>query len=88
MKLVSIYQWVFDDVEFGIRLRDFRVAAGLDQKQVAALLGVTSSYVSAMERGRITDGIPVRIIVRASNLMEIEPGMFFALQRVASPRNE
>lgn len=41
---------------FGDRLREARVAAGLTQEQLGFALGVTKSSVSAWENGRETPG--------------------------------
>jgi transcriptional regulator with XRE-family HTH domain len=39
-------------METGMRLKLFRVSAGLKQRQVAEALGVTSDFVSMIERGK------------------------------------
>ena len=41
---------------FGERLRDLRRARGVSQKQMAASLGVSAAYLSALEHGR--RGVP------------------------------
>jgi transcriptional regulator with XRE-family HTH domain len=37
---------------FGARLRDLRRAKGVSQKEMAAALGVSAAYLSALEHGR------------------------------------
>ncbi|MBS9721648.1 helix-turn-helix transcriptional regulator [Tianweitania sp. BSSL-BM11] len=37
---------------FGARLRQLRQARGVEQKEMAAALGVSASYLSALEHGR------------------------------------
>jgi transcriptional regulator with XRE-family HTH domain len=37
---------------FGVRLRELRAQRGITQKQMAAALGVTPAYLSALEHGR------------------------------------
>ena len=39
-------------MEIGLRLKLFRLAAGLKQKEVAQALDLTVNYVSMVERGR------------------------------------
>lgn len=41
---------------FGLKLRELRRARGVSQKQMAASLGVSAAYLSALEHGR--RGIP------------------------------
>ena len=45
---------MFDRKLFGQRLRELRKAAGVKQHQLAALLELTSTQVSDMERGNTT----------------------------------
>ena len=37
---------------FGARIRDLRAERGISQKQMAAALGVSAAYLSALEHGR------------------------------------
>lgn len=39
-------------MDLALRLKLFRVAAGLKQQEVSETLGVTTNYVSMIERGR------------------------------------
>lgn len=41
---------------FGVRLRELRKAAGTSQKEMAAAIGVSAAYLSALEHGR--RGVP------------------------------
>jgi transcriptional regulator with XRE-family HTH domain len=41
---------------FGLRIRELRKARGVSQKEMAAALGVTPAYLSALEHGR--RGVP------------------------------
>ena len=41
-----------NDIEFGERLKNIRKSVGISQRQIAAYLGVTQSYVSKCEKGK------------------------------------
>jgi transcriptional regulator with XRE-family HTH domain len=47
---------------FGLKLRELRRAKGVSQKEMAAALGVSAPYLSALEHGR--RGIPTWVMVQ------------------------
>ncbi|GLS30078.1 Helix-turn-helix domain-containing protein [Mesorhizobium albiziae] len=47
---------------FGLKLRELRRAKGVSQKQMAASLGVSAAYLSALEHGR--RGMPNWVMVQ------------------------
>jgi transcriptional regulator with XRE-family HTH domain len=47
---------------FGLKLRELRRAKGVSQKQMAASLGVSAAYLSALEHGR--RGLPNWVMVQ------------------------
>lgn len=46
---------VNDAASLGAAVREFRVARGLSQAQLAAAIGVHRSYLSDLERGHVTE---------------------------------
>jgi len=47
---------------FGVRLRALRRQKGVSQKEMAAALGVSASYLSALEHGR--RGVPTFVLLQ------------------------
>lgn len=47
---------------FGLKLRELRRAKNVSQKEMAAALGVSAAYLSALEHGR--RGIPTWVLVQ------------------------
>jgi transcriptional regulator with XRE-family HTH domain len=47
---------------FGLKLRQLRHANGVSQKEMAAALGISAAYLSALEHGR--RGIPTWVMVQ------------------------
>lgn len=60
-------------MDVGLRLKLFRVAAGLKQKDVAARLGVTSNFVSMVERGKRDPTL--KFLQEFARLVEIPPAV-------------
>jgi len=48
---------ISDPSSFGTAIREFRVACGLSQAEVSAAVGIHRSYLSALERGHITEQV-------------------------------
>ena len=73
---------------FGARVRALRAARGISQKRMAAELGLSAAYVSALERGRRgrpTSGL-VRQICGYFNLIWDEAEDLARLARLSHPR--
>lgn len=51
----------FDQTEFGNRLRERRKSLGITQNELAITVGVTSEYISRLERGIRTPSVDVVI---------------------------
>lgn len=81
--IYSTYEYIFDDVDFGIEVRDWRQRNGMTQAEFAEAIGDghTSSYVSMMECGRLPEGLPMRTFVRVCNIIDKDPFHFFAMQK-------
>jgi len=73
---------------FGVRMRELRAAKGVTQKQMAAALGVSPAYLSALEHGR--RGAPnwalVQKIVGYFNVIWDEAEALQYLAAVSHPR--
>ena len=57
-----------DGVIFGRRLRELRLARGLTQEQLAAIIDSTHAFISNMERGLTLPGLAM--LVRLSNALD------------------
>ncbi|GEM_PF-124133 len=73
---------------FGVRVRELRKAHGLSQKQLAAALGVSPAYLSALEHGQ--RGRPswwlVQRIISEFNIIWDEAEELVELARLSHPR--
>ncbi len=73
---------------FGQRVRDLRRAKGVSQKEMAAALGVSASYLSALEHGK--RGRPswrlVQAIIGYFNVIWDEAEELERLARISHPR--
>lgn len=58
-------------IEFGVRLRELRVKAGLTQESLADAAGLHWSYVGQVERGE--RNLTYRSILRLAEGLEIDP---------------
>jgi transcriptional regulator with XRE-family HTH domain len=73
---------------FGRRVRELRVAKGVSQKQMAAALGVSAAWLSALENGR--RGRPnwqfIQGIIAYFNVIWDDADELLELARVSHPR--
>jgi len=75
------FEYCFDSVDFGIALREYRLAHGLTQKQVSELLGYTTgNLISKMETGNYDQYLNVRDLLKLCNWMDVSPAQFFTMQ--------
>jgi len=84
MIIINQYEWLFDAVEFGIDLRDWRLSKGMTQAQVDASMGLSSrgSYCSAIECGRVNGGMSMRLFLAWCALLDADPRRYFTIQAV------
>lgn len=80
------FEYVFDSVDFGIDVRNWRTKHGMTQADFADAMGgsYTGSYVSMMETANLSAGLPMRTFLVVCNLIDKSPFCYFALQRVVS----
>ncbi len=73
---------------FGVRLRELRAERGISLKEMAAALGVSAAYLSALEHGR--RGRPTHALVVAVcaslNIIWDEADELMRLARLSHPR--
>jgi transcriptional regulator with XRE-family HTH domain/KaiC/GvpD/RAD55 family RecA-like ATPase len=62
-------------LKLGMRLRDLRIKRGLSQKDLADLVGVTSSTISQVESNLIYPSLPA--LVKIAEILSVEVGSFF-----------
>jgi len=74
MKTLIFPSMIFDDVRFGIEVRDRRVLAGLSQRQLAERIGYKDGVsISAVECARNTDSMSVRRYMALCNALGLNP---------------
>lgn len=59
--------------EFGDRLRDQRLAAGITQERLSELAGIHRTYAGHLERGTVTPTLDT--IVRVAAALDINPAI-------------
>ncbi|MCB1386649.1 MAG: helix-turn-helix transcriptional regulator [Nitratireductor sp.] len=73
---------------FGLRLRELRAERGITQKEMAAGLGISAAYLSALENGR--RGAPswqfVQKVITFFNIIWDDAEELQALARTSHPR--
>ena len=73
---------------FGLRLRELRAERGITQKEMAAGLGISAAYLSALENGR--RGAPswqfVQKVITYFNIIWDDAEELQALARTSHPR--
>lgn len=73
---------------FGVKLRTLRARRGVTQKQMAAALGVSPAYLSALEHGK--RGVPawpmLQKIIGYFNIIWDEADQLEYLARLSNPR--
>jgi transcriptional regulator with XRE-family HTH domain len=62
-------------VDLGMRIKDLRTKAGLSQKDLAGMIGVTPSTISQFESNSIYPSVPV--LFKIAQTLEVEVGSFF-----------
>lgn len=74
-------EWVFDEVEFGIWVREWRRYQRMEQQELAERIGYkTGTSIGAIERGRMQAGFPMDKFIRLCALMDVDPRAFFSIQ--------
>jgi len=74
MKSTIEVRIIFDDVKFGIDVRDARRALGLTQQEVAERIGYKDGVsISAVEVARCTDTVTVRRYMALCNMLGLNP---------------
>lgn len=78
------YDWVFDEVQFGIDVREARRELGTTQKELAAVLGYSSAGVlNVIERGRDKGQLKIADFLKLCNFLELKPEKYFTVERGA-----
>jgi len=79
MKSFTFPSMIFDDVRFGIEVRDRRVLAGMTQQTLAERIGYKDGIsISAVECARNTDGMTVRRYMALCNALGLNPMHYWA----------
>ena len=82
MQVINQYEWLFDPVEFGIDMREWRLREGRSQREVDDALGLSGrgTYTSSVECGRTPEGMSMRLFLRFCSLMDADPRKYFSIQ--------
>jgi len=59
----------------GERIKHFRMVKGLKQSELAELLFISTSYISAIEKGRKSPSLP--IVIKLFSLLDCSPNDLF-----------
>ncbi len=74
MIILTSHPMIFDDVAFGIAVRDRRVAYGKTQLEVAQAVGYKDGVsISAVECARGTEKMTVRRYMTLCNVLDLNP---------------
>lgn len=80
--VVNQYEWLFDVVEFGVDVREFRNKKEWTQQTFANWVGVKDgSYVSMVECGRTNSGMSMAIFLKFCAVMDVDPRKYFSIQQ-------
>lgn len=86
--MTTIYwvaDWVFNDVDFGIDVKEARERAEITQGELAAALGLsTPNTIGRIERGVMVkeyeNGLKMRYFIALCNLFDLKPPKYFIVQ--------
>lgn len=89
MKQIGVYRWAADLDGFGDMLKQEREAHALSQKEVAAMLGCSQSYIGHIERKR-WESVDLRLamMVAICNLFDHDPFQFIDLEKIGTEKNQ
>jgi hypothetical protein len=74
---------IFDDVKFGIDVRDARKACGMTQTMLALKIGYADgSCISTIECALHTDTITVRRYMQLCNALQLHPMHYWTFEDV------
>jgi len=78
MIIIKSRKMIFDDVAFGIAVRDRRIAYGKTQGEVARAVGWKDGVsISSIECAKATDTISVRKYMTLCNVLDLNPMHFW-----------
>lgn len=72
-----------DEVDVGSQIRELRKAKGLTLEQVAQGSGISTSYLSQIERDR--SKLPIGVMKRISDVLGVHMNWFFQVQNAGPP---
>lgn len=82
-KFVNV-EWVFNDVNFGIAVRERRLQLGMSQRELGACLGYQGSYISNIECARKESGLSLMDFVKLCNRLELHTYEFFDTEETSA----
>lgn len=78
----GIYSYVFDSVDFGIAVREYRALCGMTQLECAELVLKKASphIISRIENANYDDQLQLDHFIALCNGMDVSPAQFFTMQ--------
>lgn len=78
------YEMIFDDVKFGIDVKDARLSFGLLQSQLAKLVGYKDGVsISAIECAKSTESISLKRYFNLCNVLDLNPMHYWQLEPIS-----
>lgn len=84
MRKIIHVDWVFNDVNFGIAVRERREQLGMTQNELAACLGYQGGYISNIENARKESTLNLLDFVKLCNRLELHTYEFFDTQETSA----
>lgn len=82
---LSEYRYFFNDVQFGIDVKEARRQLTVNQQQLADLVDLEAgTTISAIERGRADNSISLRAFLKICEALDLTPGYYFDLDALAT----
>lgn len=84
---ISEYRYFFDDVQFGIDVREQRRLLSITQQELADLCDLeVGSSVSRMERGEVDNSLTLTTFLKICEVLDLAPGYYFDMARLSLAR--
>jgi len=78
------YEMIFDDVKFGIEVKDARLSFGLTQDQLGKLVGYKDgNSISQIECAKNTEAISLKRYFNLCNVLDLNPMHYWQLEPIS-----
>jgi len=76
------YAYRFDEVSFGIAVRELREKLGITQKALGQMIGVSGSHLSSIETAENGASLTLKTFLSLCVMIDLAPAYFFTMERV------